>query len=160
MPSWGGRSAGLLLLAAAGCGYAFTSGAGRLPAGAERIHVGPLENRTADAEAGALVAAGLRRELARRGADAGPGAAAELEGEVEEIAAVPVAAGAAVWRLTMSAKVRLLAGGKALAERRARRSEDYVAGVDPLETDGRRRVALRRAADAVARELVEGLEAP
>jgi hypothetical protein len=160
MPSWGGRSAGLLLLAAAGCGYAFTSGAGRLPAGAERIHVGPLENRTADAEAGALVAAGLRRELARRGADAGPGAPARLEGEVEEVAASPATVGSAMWRLTLAARVRLLSGGKLLAERRVRRSEEYAAGVDPLESEGRRRIALQRAATAAARELVEGLEAP
>jgi hypothetical protein len=122
--------------------------------------VRPLENRTADAEAGALVAAALRRELARRGADAGPGAAAALDGEVEEIAAVPATAGAAVWRLTLAARVRLTAAGRTLAERRVRRTEDYPAGVDPLESEGRRRIALQRAADAAARELVEALEAP
>ena len=152
--------AALLALAAGGCGYAFTSGASRLPAGAERVHVRPLENRSADAEAGALVASALRRELSRRGADAGPEAPAALEGEVEEIAAAPATAGAGVWRLTLSVKVRLLAGGRTVAERRARRSEDYLAGVDPLESEGRRRIALRRAADGAARELVEALEAP
>ena len=45
------------LAAAAGCGYAVGSGAARLPAGAASVFVPPLENRTADAEAGALVAA-------------------------------------------------------------------------------------------------------
>ncbi len=145
-------------LALAGCGYAFTSGTSRLPARAEQVHVRPLQNRSADAEAGALVASALRRELARRGADAGPEAPAVLDGEVEEVQAAPATAGAGVWRLTLTVKVRLVAGGRAVAERQARRSEDYLAGVDALESEGRRRVALRRAAEGAARELVEALE--
>jgi hypothetical protein len=79
---------------------------------------------------------------------------------VDEIAASPAAAGAGVWRLTLVVNVRLLGGGRTMAERRVRRSEDYLAGVDPLESEGRRRIALRRAADAAARELIEALEAP
>ena len=154
------RRAAAAALALAGCGYAFTSGTSRLPAGAEQVHVRPLQNRSADAEAGALVASALRRELARRGADAGSGAPASIDGEVEEVQAAPAAAGAGVWRLTLAVKIRLLAGGRTLAEREARRSEDYLAGVDPLESEGRRRVALRRAAEGAARELVEALEAP
>jgi len=143
-----------LLLAA--CGYAFTSGVGRLPAGAERVAVPPLANRTADAEAGGLVAAALRAELARRSADGGASAPAALEGEVEEISSAPAAAG--VWRLTLVVRVRLLAGGQALGEHRSRRAEDYPSGVDPLESEGRRRIALRRACEAAAREIVERLE--
>jgi hypothetical protein len=48
---------------------------------------------------------------------------------------------------------------RAVAEARAGREEDYLAGQDPLETEGRRRVALRRAAAGAARDLVERLEA-
>ncbi len=154
------RSALALAAALAGCGYGFSAGAGRLPPGAGKVFVRPLENRTADADAGALVAAALRRELARRGADAGPGAPAELVGEVRSAQATPATPGAAVWRLTLAVSGRLLVGGRAAAEAEVSRSEDYLAGVDPLESEGRRRIALRRAADAVARELVERLESP
>jgi hypothetical protein len=105
------------------------------------------------------VAAALRAELARRDADGGEGAPARIEGEVEEVSAAPVSAGAGVWRLALAVRVRLEAGGRALGEARSRRTEEYVAGVDPLESEGRRRTALGRAAAAVAREIVERLEA-
>jgi hypothetical protein len=148
----------LVLLACSACGYAFTAGVGRLPAGAEQVAVRPLGNRTGDAEAGALLAGALRAELARRGADGGPSAPARLEGEVEEIASAP--AGAGMWRLTLVVQARLSGARGTLAEHRARRTEDYLAGVDPLETEGRRRIALGRAAAAAAREIVERMEAP
>jgi hypothetical protein len=144
-------------LALGACGYALTSGVSRLPAGAETVSVAPLANRTTDAEAGALVAVALRRELARRGAEGGPGSPALLAGEVEEISAVP-SVGAATWRLTLVVRASLSAGGRALGEARVRHSEDYLGGVDALESEGRRRIALRRAADGAARELIERLE--
>jgi len=155
------RAAGLLLLLpAAACGYGFGAGRARLPAGAEAVLVRPLDNRSPDAEAGPLLSAALRRELARRGAEGGAGAPAELTGEVEEASAVPVTAGASAWRLTLVARVRLTAAGKPLGEASVRRGEDYVAGVDALESEGRRRVALARAAEAAARQLLERLAPP
>lgn len=145
-------------LVSTGCGYAFSAGVGRLPAGAGQVAVRPLANRTSDADAGALLGAALRAELARRGADGSAGAPAALDGEVEELTAVPV--GASVWRLTLVVKARLTVAGVALADQRVRRSEDYLAGVDPLETEGRRRIALQRAAAAAARELIDRMEEP
>lgn len=150
----------LLLLPAAACGYGFGAGRARLPAGAEAVRVRPLDNRSSDAEAGAMLSAALRRELARRGADGGAAAPAELSGGVEEASAVPVAAGASAWRLTLVARVRLTAGDRLLGEASVRRGEDYVAGVDALESEGRRRVALARAAEAAARELLDRLAPP
>ncbi|MBI5070543.1 MAG: hypothetical protein HZB56_20130 [Deltaproteobacteria bacterium] len=155
------RRAVLLLLVGAGaCGYGFGAGVSRLPPGAEAVRVRPLDNRSPDAEAGALLAAALRRELARRGAEGVAGATAELEGEVEESGTAPIAAGASAWRLTLVARVRLRTAEKTLGEARVRRSEDYVAGVDALESEGRRRIALSRAADGAARELLERLARP
>ncbi len=150
----------LLMLAAAviGCGYGFSAGAGRLPAGAEQVFVRPLENRTADAEAGALVAAALRQELARRNADGGAGAPARIEGAVVASSFAPSSAN--TYRLSLDVEARLVVGAKVLAEQRAHRDEDYLAAIDSLESEGRRRIALRRAAAAVARDLVERFERP
>ncbi|HEY6106674.1 MAG TPA: LPS assembly lipoprotein LptE, partial [Anaeromyxobacteraceae bacterium] len=143
-----------------GCGYAFTAGAGRMPAGAESVLVRPLANRTADADAGALLAAALREELARRGAAGGDGAPARIEGTVLESAASLTSPDGSTWRLALEVEARLLAGDRVLGEVRVRRQEDYLGEVDALATEGRRRLALRRAAEAAAREIVERLEQP
>ena len=108
------RSAAGLLLACAlgGCGYSAHGSAGRLPHGAEQIFVRPLEDRTTDADAGALVAAALRRELARRGADAGPDAPARIEGAVERVTFGAPGPNGALYRLTLIVSTQLLVGGK------------------------------------------------
>jgi hypothetical protein len=133
---------------------------GRLPPGAETVLVRPLDNRTADAEAGALLAAALREELARRGAAGGEGAAARLEGTVLRSAASQVSPDGSTWRLALEVEARLLTGERVLGEVRVLRQEDYLGEVDALATEGRRRLALRRAAEGAAREMVERLERP
>ncbi len=148
------------LLALAGCGYGFAAGAGRMPPGAESVFVRPLANRTADAEAGALVGAALRDELARRGAAGGEGAPARLEGTILASTATPASPDGSTWRLGLDVEARLLAGERLLGEVRVQRQEDYLGEVDALGTEGRRRLALRRAAQAAAREIVERLEQP
>lgn len=154
------RAAVLAALASAGCGYGFTAGSARLPKGAEKVFVRPLENRTADAEAGALLAAALRDELARRGAEGGPGAPARIEGAVERSAHAPSSPGSTTWRLALDVEARLLVGGEVVAEQRVHREEDYLGEVDALASEGRRRLALRRAAGSAAREIVDRFEAP
>lgn len=131
-----------------------------MPAGAESVRVRPLANRTADAEAGALLAAALRDELARRGAAGGEGGPARLEGTVLESAAALTSPDGSTWRLTLEVEARLLAGDRLLGDVRVRRQEDYLGEVDALATEARRRLALRRAADAAAREILERLEQP
>lgn len=153
------RRALALLFAAAGCGYSLGAGAGRMPPGAQRVFVRPLENRTTDGEAGALVAAALRQELARRGAEGGPEAGARIEGTIEDSAFGPSTVGG-TYRVTLVVWARLVVNGKVVAEQRPGRGEDLLGGQDPLETEGRRRLALRRAAEAVARDIVEGFEQP
>ncbi len=146
------------LTALVGCGYGFTAGAGRLPPGAEKIFVPPFDNRTADSEAGAWVATALRQELARRGAAGRAGERARLEGEVELIRFLPTTG--TTFQLTLATRARLFVDGKPVAELPLVRQEEYVGGQDPLETEGRRRLALRRAAESMARDLVEKLERP
>ncbi len=146
--------------ALAACGYGFTSGRSRLPSGAEHVYVAPFENRTVDADAGALVAAALRQELARRGADAGEGAPARIDGVVTRTAFVASSPNGATYRLLLDVSAQLRVGDRVLAEQQVRREEDYPGTVDSLESEGRRRVAMRRAAEAAAREILERFESP
>jgi hypothetical protein len=146
------------LLLAIACGYGLHAGESRLPAPATQVFVRPFENRTSDAEAGALVAAAVRRELARRGAEGGADAPARLEGVVEDVTFTAASPNGSSYRLVLTVSARLRAGDAVLGEGRVARAEDWLAGLDPLESEGRRRVALRRAADAAARDLLERLE--
>jgi len=151
----------LLALASAGCGYHLgAAGAGHLPPGAEKIFVRPLEDHTTDAELGAIVATALRQELARRGADGGPGARARIEGTVEESTFAASSPNGSTWNAHLGVSARLVVDGKVVAEQRASRNEDYLAGQDPLESEGRRRLALRRAAAAAARDIMERFAVP
>lgn len=147
---------------AAGCGYGVGAGSGgaRLPDDARSVFVAPLVNRTADAEAGALVAASLREELARRGAAGGEGAPARIEGEVVRVASAPLTTQGGTWRLTVEIQARLVRSGAELGRVDVRREVDYLGEVDAVATEGRRRLALRKAAADAAREIVERLESP
>jgi hypothetical protein len=155
------------------CGYGFSQ---RYVAvgGVDRIRVRPFENRSTEPDLGALVTAALRGELARRGAEAAEGAGAILEGEVRATEPVLTSTAAAAvregtpsaqlqttWRIALEVRARLTPAGGAAVERVVRREADYLGGADardPLETEGRRALALRRAADDVARELLRSLE--
>jgi outer membrane lipopolysaccharide assembly protein LptE/RlpB len=152
------RLAAAALALTAACGYRLTQGY-RATGGVERIHVAPFENLSTEPELGAAVTAALRDELSRRGADAGAGAPAVLDGEVRAMGGVPSSAAAATFRVGVEARARLVIRGEAVAERTVRREGDYLGGADALETEGRRAVALRRLAGEVARELVRGFEA-
>ncbi len=149
-----------LALAAAGCGYSVAAGAGRLPAGAEKVYVATFANRTTDAEAGALVAGSLRDELARRGSSGGPGSAARIEGTVTQVTWIPTTPDGGTWRLTLEVQARLVVEGKVASEQAVRREQDYLSEVDALATEGRRRLAVRQASAAAAREIVERFEVP
>jgi hypothetical protein len=108
---------------------------------------------------GAFVTEAVREDLARRGIAAADGAAARIEGVVEETVYYPSSPNGATWRLALVVSAKLSSEGKPAAEARVRRELEYLAGQDPLETEGRRRIALRRASEAAARELLEKLEA-
>jgi hypothetical protein len=140
--------------------YSATAGTSRLPPGSERVHVPSFANRTADAEAGALVASALREELARRGAGGGEGAPARIEGAVTRVSAAPLTTQGGTWRLLFEVQARLVVDGKDAAAASVRREVDYLGEVDAIATEGRRRLALRKAAGEAALEIVERFEAP
>ena len=149
-----------ILASLASCGYSLSTGAERMQPAAHRVFVRPFEARTPDAEAGALVASALRRELARRGADAGPESPARIEGAVEDTSFSSLAVNPPTYRLALTVTARMILDGKLLAEQRFGRSEEYLSGLDPLESEGRRRLALRRASNAIARDILERFEQP
>jgi hypothetical protein len=142
--------AALALLAAAACGYGF-SGA-RRPEGVERVTVHLFQNRSAEPELGAEVTSALRRELARA---AGEGEGnAFIEGDVGATEPIPSTASSFTLRIALEVRARLVVGGTVRAEHALRREVDYLAGVDALETEGRRALALRRAAEEIAPDVL------
>jgi lipopolysaccharide assembly LptE-like protein len=149
------------LLALAACGYAVTTAGHGLQGGAARASVRPFENLSAEPELGAVVTTAVREQLARRG-EGGEGAV--IEGEVRSGEPVPSTPGggpagsAATWRIALEVRARLRVGDKVVAEKTVRREYDYLTGSDPLETEGRRAIALRRLAALAAEDVVRAFE--
>lgn len=143
--------AALLVLGA--CGYSFSQ---RWVArgGAARVHAAAFENLSTEPGLGAAITEALRAELARRGADAGEGAPVRIEGEVRTGDAAPATPGGGTWRISLSVEARLVRGAEVLAEREIRREATYLGAGDPLETEGRRSLALRRLAAEAASEIL------
>lgn len=160
MAGRGARAWAAAVALASACGYSFTAGKARLPAGAERVYVVPLSNQTGDAELGAIVTSALREELARRGSSGGADAPARIEGTVVRSSSGPSTPQAATYRLTLDVQVKLLVQGKVVGEQTAHQLQDFLGEVDALATEGRRRVAVRQAAADIAREIVERFETP
>ncbi len=160
------RTAAIAAAAAlAACGYGFSQ---RWVArnGAERVHVRTFENLSTEPALGAAVTAALRTELARRGAGAGEGAPAAIEGEARATEPAPTSESAATWRIGIEVRARLVAGGAPVAEHTVRREASYLGGgspssrsdTDALETEGRRALALRRLAEDAALEILRSFE--
>jgi hypothetical protein len=143
----------LLLAAALGCGYAPVRGKP-----AQGLRVAPVKNDTAQAEAGGVFAAELRRELAGRGRLEPEGSSApELVAELVALRSLPsgvgAEGGAASYRLDAELRLRAPAYEDAVAG-----GEDYLTGVDVLGTEANRRAALRRLARTLAAEAIERYE--
>lgn len=153
------RLALVLLGLATACGYSFTA-AGRLTGGFERVAVEPFANASAEPELAAALSGALRTELAKRGNLAAGTKGPVLSGEVTAGAPVPGAAGGVSWRVAVEVTARLRDGEKLVAERKVRREADYSAGIDALETEGRRAAALRRLAEECARDLAAAFTGP
>ena len=135
------------------CGYAPVRGRS-----APGLRGAAVRNDTAQAEAGGIVAAELRRELATRNRlEPDSSSAPELQAELVALRSSPsgvtAQGGAASFRL--DAELRLKAAGY---EDTVVTGEDYLAGVDVLGTEANRRAALRRLARSLAAEAIERYE--
>lgn len=143
----------LALAAALGCGYAPVRG-GAGPG----LRVAAVKNDTAQAEAGGIFAAELRRELSGRGRLEPDGSAApELVAELVALRTAPsgvsAEGGAASYRIDAELRIRAGAWEDAVVG-----GEDYLTGVDVLGTEANRRAALRRLARVLAAEAIERYE--
>ncbi|MBI5497378.1 MAG: hypothetical protein HY904_20355 [Deltaproteobacteria bacterium] len=161
-----GRAAAVALVAAlaAGCAYGFTYGGGAPGEPRTRaVRVEPLADLTAEGWVASVVTDRLRARLG------GPpdGAVLALTGEVGPVSMsnVPVArpggvsAGLAV--VKVRARVRLVdAAGRVVVDGVEREgSAELVVAQTVSETEDMRRLALERAARALADELAEAVEA-
>ena len=76
------------------------------------------------------------------------------------VSAAPVTTQGGTWRLVFEVQARLVVDGKDAASASVRREVDYLGEVDAMATEGRRRLAIRKAAAESARDIVERFEAP
>jgi hypothetical protein len=149
------------LLLALGCGYRFTAGGAPLPEGLRTACAPVYANRTAEPHLEAMFAESMREWMARSGVPGGPGCEGRLEGEILSLQGAPTlltpAGTVASYRLTAVVQLRLLKGGRAVAEALVEGAEEYLPGADALATEAYRAAALRRLSDALARDGYERL---
>jgi hypothetical protein len=156
--------------ALSGCGYALSTrwvGKG----GAKKVEVRLFQNRSTEPGLGSVMTDALREGLARRGAlsaseapsasEGQPGSpeeSARLEGEVGARQPTASSADAKTSHIGIEVRARLVVGAQAVAEGTFAREADYLAGDDPVESEGRRALALRRLAEELAPEILAAFE--
>ncbi len=150
----------LALAVTAGCGYRFTAGPATLPQGIRAVSAPVLGNQTAEPGLQAVFTQSLREQLTRVGIETRANADAELSGDILSVWGGPALlttpkkdpATLASYRIFVTAQLRLTRDGQRLSELVVSGSEDYLPGVDVLQTEGNREAALRRLADRLMRE--------
>jgi hypothetical protein len=149
-----------LAVLAASCGYKLGAPSIDLPSGVRQLDIPVLENRTAEPQVEALLTEALREYAARSGLLGAGSSEASLEGAVVSVSGAPILAGRdrlPTYRLGVTVHLRLLKGGRQVAEAQVTQTEDYPSGADVLLTEASRAAALRRLAETVAREGFERL---
>ena len=158
-------AAALLLAASSGCGYRFTAGGAPLPEGLRSVCAPVYRNRTAEPGLEALFSESMRQWLSRSGVSAPAGGCeATLEGEIVSLAGAQTlltpAGTLASYRVSAVVNLKLVKGGRVVAQAEVGGSEDYLPARpsgDVLVTEANRQAALRRLADALARDGYERL---
>ncbi len=157
------RVAALGLLVA--CGYRFAAGRS-LPGEVRTVEVPMFRNATAEPGAEASFALALRDVLALEGLLAKESADAQAQGEVLSVSnapsvVVPIDGGysLATYRVEAAARLRLIKDGHVVGETEVSGAEDYLPGVDLLQTEAARRAATQRLAVSLMREALRKLRA-
>jgi hypothetical protein len=148
--------AAVALLAALGCGYRFTAGGAPLPEGIRAVQVPVFANKTAEPGLETVFTQAMRLQLARAGVDSPPSAEAEIQGEILAVSAAPTlvtpAGSLASYRLSISARLRLVKSGRTLSDIPIFGAEDYLPGVDVVESEANRGAAMQRLAQTLMRD--------
>jgi len=157
--------AALAAILAAGCGYRFTAGGAPLPEGIRSVCAPVYRNRTAEPGLEALFTESMREWLSRSGAASSGGCDATLEGEITSLAGAQTlltpAETLASYRVSAVVQLKLVKGGRVVAQAEVAGAEDYLPARQPagdvLITEANRQAAIRRLADALARDGYERL---
>lgn len=158
-------AAALLFAAVTGCGYRFTAGGAPLPEGVRTVCAPIFANRTAEPALELIFTDALRERLLRAGALSTGACDARLEGEVLGVGSAPTIQTTqgtlAAYRISASARLRLLKGERVLAETELSGNEDYLPGADlrgdVLQTEASRQAALQRLAEALMKDAYDRL---
>lgn len=158
------RALFLAFMVAAGCGYRFATPGGALPGGARSVHVPVFENRSQEPSVEAFVTEAVRERYARAGLLGGAASETTLTGVVLGVTASPTVVynstqGAPTYQVSATVQVTLAKGGVVLGQSVVSLMEEFPSGADVLLTEANRGAALRRLAEALARELVDRLAA-
>jgi hypothetical protein len=155
-----------LAACAAGCGYKFTAGGAALPEGLGSVCAPVFSNHTAEPGLELVFTQALRARLIHLGASRGP-CDGELRGEVLAVSGAPTVVSSkgqlASYRVVATLRLRLYRGERLLGETDVSGAEDYLPALDAygdvLRVEANRQAALRRLAEALAREGYERLAA-
>ena len=148
---------GAICGALTGCGYRFAAGgASALPSGITEVRAPIFVNDTAEPALEVPFTEAMREQLLRSGIDTRSSAEAEVQGTVLNVWGTPTvlanpttefpAGRLASYRIFVSVRVRLVKHGEALAQTEMTGSEDYLPGIDVLESEANRQAALHRLA--------------
>jgi hypothetical protein len=163
-----------LVVVLAGCGYRFAVGPGALPEGLTEVRAPIFVNRTAEPGLEVAFTQALRQHLTRAGVATTGSAEAEIVGEVLSLGGGPTIVTArgslASYRLHGAALVKLLKGGRVIAEAHVTGAEDFLPGhellrpegsrqADVLQTEANRQAAIERLAEAMMQDAYERLAA-
>lgn len=154
----------LLVLGAAGCGYRFSAGAGRLPDGGQRLCIPQAENLTTEGRASVQLTAALRQQAADRGLElvGEASGAAVMQAKVVSITAVP--RGVAVFggrfrareqEVVVQVEMRLSLPSAEDVVINLSDRESYLSAQDIRGTEANRQLALQRVFKRVAEEGIE-----
>ncbi len=155
-----------MLALTAGCGYRFTAGSAVLPGGIRAVSAPIFANQTPEPGLQVVFTQSLREQLTRAGIEARADAEAELSGEILSVWGGPALlttpqaneqSTLASYRIFATARLRLTKAGQSLSELDVSGSEDYLPGVDVLQTEANRDAALRRLSDRLMRDGFERL---
>ena len=153
----------LLLSTVLGCGYKVMGRGGQFPDGITSLAIAQLENKTKEANLGAIFVSALRREfIYRREVEivSEQKADASLQGTITSITVRSLAydeeARAREYRVTIALDLRLVSQGSNEILWRGdgiTGSEEYLASTDVIVDEGRKNSAIRKIAVDLAEEI-------